>query len=248
MSKAAILPSRMNLQLFKGKKVGAKKGFDLLKKKSDALKKAFRDILIRILDTKKKMGKEFNEALFALAEANFAAGDFSRNVMDSVKTKTNIRLNVSSENVAGVHLPIFSLRGDTDESGDDRALGLTGGGAAISKCKDKFQKFLKTLIAIASLQTQFVTLDEVIKVTNRRVNALEFVVIPRIEFTISYIEKELDEESREDFFRLKKVTDNKKRKKAEDRIEMEKKGNDAAVDEKQVDSIFGEEEDEDLVF
>ena len=106
MSKAAILPSRMyllrslvlikclifcrNLQLFKGKKVGAKKGYDLLKKKSDALKKAFRDILIRILDTKKKMGKEFNEALFALAEANFAAGDFSRNVMDSVKTKTNV--------------------------------------------------------------------------------------------------------------------------------------------------------------
>ena len=71
-----------NLQLFKGKAVGAKKGFDLLKKKSDALKKAFRVILIKIVDTKKRMGKEFNESLMALAEANFAAGDFSRNVMD----------------------------------------------------------------------------------------------------------------------------------------------------------------------
>jgi V-type H+-transporting ATPase subunit D len=70
------------LQLFKGKAVGAKKGFDLLKKKSDALKKAFRVILIKIVDTKKRMGKEFNESLMALAEANFAAGDFSRNVMD----------------------------------------------------------------------------------------------------------------------------------------------------------------------
>ncbi len=67
------------------------------------------------------------------------------------------------------------------------------------------------------------TLDEVIKVTNRRVNALEFIVIPRIEFTISYIEKELDEESREDFFRLKRVTDNKKKKKAEDLFEAEKR-------------------------
>lgn len=82
------------MQLFKTKAVGAKKGFDLLKKKSDALKKSFREILVKIVDTKKKMGKEFNEALLALAEANFAAGDFSRNVLDQVKTKTNVRLNV----------------------------------------------------------------------------------------------------------------------------------------------------------
>lgn len=68
------------MQLFKTKVVGAKKGYDLLKKKSDALKKAFREILIKIVDTKKKMGREFNESLLALAEANFAAGDFSRNI------------------------------------------------------------------------------------------------------------------------------------------------------------------------
>ena len=83
-------------------------------------------------------------------------------------------------------------------------------------------------------------------------NALEFVVIPRIDFTISYIEKELDEESREDFFRLKRVTDNKKIKKAEEFIEQEKR---AAANLKQEngempeghDTIF-EEEDEDIVF
>lgn len=191
--------------------MGAKKGYDLLKKKADALKKAFREVLVKIVDTKKRMGKEFNESILSLAEANFAAGDFSRNVLDGVKIRTNVRVNVSSDNIAGVHLPIFTLRGEQDDSGDDRQmLGLTGGGQAIAKCKERFQRFLKTLIDIASLQTQFVTLDEVIKVTNRRVNALEYVVIPRIRNTISYIEKELDEESREDFFRLKRVTDRKK--------------------------------------
>lgn len=211
-----ILPSRMNLQVFKQKKVGAKKGFDLLKKKADALKKSFREILSKILETKKRMGKDYNTALISLAEANFAAGDFSKSVLDSVKTRTNVRLNVSSENVAGVHLPIFTLRGEADDTNDDRQmLGLTGGGQAIMRCKERFQHFLKILVDIASLQTQFITLDEVIKVTNRRVNALEYVVIPRIEFTISYIEKELDEESREDFFRLKRVTDNKKSEKLE---------------------------------
>jgi len=106
-----------------------------------------------------------------------------------VKTKSSVRLNVASDNIAGVHLPSFALRGDADESGDDRSmLGLTGGGQAIQKCKEKYQKFLKNLVDIASFQTQFITLDEVIKVTNRRVNALEYVVIPRIHFTIKYIE------------------------------------------------------------
>jgi V-type H+-transporting ATPase subunit D len=110
-----ILPSRMNLANFKIRKIGAKKGYDLLKKKADALKKAFRGILSKIVETKKRMGKEFNESLMSLAEANFAAGDFSKSVYDSVKTKTGVRLNVSSENVAGVHLPIFTLRGDGDD-------------------------------------------------------------------------------------------------------------------------------------
>lgn len=59
--------------------------------------------------------------------------------------------------------------------------------------------------------------------TNRRVNALEFIQIPKILGIISWIDRELDEESREDFFRLKKVTDNKKQKKAEDFAEADKK-------------------------
>jgi V-type H+-transporting ATPase subunit D len=54
-----------------------------------------------------------------------------------------------------------------------------------------------------------VTIDRVIKVTNRRVNALEFVVIPAIEDTIKWIEGELDELDREDFYRLKCVQDKK---------------------------------------
>lgn len=45
------------------------------------------------------------------------------------------------------------------------------------------------------------TLDEVIKITNRRVNAIENVVMPKLENTISYITTELDEGEREDFYR-----------------------------------------------
>ena len=69
-------------------------------------------------------------------------------------------------------------------------------------------------------QTAFITLDEVIKVTRRRVNALEFVVQPRIQNTIKYIVSELDERDREEFYRLKKIQDKKKELAARKKIEM----------------------------
>merc|ERR1712164_192514 len=92
-------------------------------------------------------------------------------------------------------------------------VGMAKGGQRITKCRETFVKALQLLISLASLQTSFVKLDEAIKITNRRVNALEHVVIPRIENTIAYIITELDELEREEFFRLKKVQQKKKEKK-----------------------------------
>jgi vacuolar-type H+-ATPase subunit D/Vma8 len=56
------------------------------------------------------MDKEFNECLLSLAETNFDNGDFCKNVMDSMKSRANIRLNISSHNIAGLQLPVFSLK------------------------------------------------------------------------------------------------------------------------------------------
>lgn len=99
------------------------------------------------------------------------------------------------------------------------------------------------------------TLDQALKVTNRRVNALEFIQIPKILGIISWIDRELDEESREDFFRLKKVTDNKKQKKAEEFEEADKKnaaghGNAEEAKEESVipQTSFGLDSDEEDIF
>merc|ERR1712043_93174 len=85
----------------------------------------------------------------------------------------------------------------------------------MGRMKANYQKAINLLVELASLQTSFITLDEVIKTTNRRVNAIEHVIIPRIERTLAYIISELDEMEREEFFRLKKVQDKKKNKKGQ---------------------------------
>jgi len=118
-----------------------------------------------------------------------------------------VRVTSRTDNVAGVKLPVFNQYHTGVENTE--TLGLAGGARKIGACKEKFGEYLKSLIRLASLQTSFVTLDEALKVTNRRVNALENVTIPRIAATLSYISRELDELEREDFTRLKKVQANK---------------------------------------
>jgi V-type H+-transporting ATPase subunit D len=69
-----VPPTRMNLQTFKIKALAAKKGYDLLKKKSDALKVRFRDISRNIYNTKVGMADLSSSAFFSLTEAEYAAG------------------------------------------------------------------------------------------------------------------------------------------------------------------------------
>merc|ERR1740130_987557 len=91
-------------------------------------------------------------------------------------------------------------------------LGVAQGGAVLQKSREIHLNTLTLIIKLASLQTSFVTLDEEIKMTGRRVNALEYVIIPRIEDVISYIKTEIDEEARDEFGRVKKVVEKKKAK------------------------------------
>ncbi|CDI82505.1 vacuolar ATP synthase subunit d, putative, partial [Eimeria acervulina] len=113
------------------------------------------------------------------------------------------------DNVAGVRLPVFQVT--TDPTVDIlKNINLSAGGHVILAARDKYQEALSDLVKLASLQTAFFTLDSEIKMTNRRVNALNNVVLPKLDKSITYITKELDEMEREEFFRLKKIQEKKK--------------------------------------
>lgn len=215
----AIFPSRMAQTIMKARLKGAQTGRSLLKKKADALSIRFRQILRRIIETKTLMGEVMREASLSLAEAKFTMGDFSQQILQNVN-KASIKLRARRDNVAGVQLPVFESCKDGNSTID--LTGLSRGGQQMKKLRDNYEKAIEVLIDLASLQTSFLTLDEVIKITNRRVNAIEHVIIPKIENTVSYIISELDELEREDFYRLKKVQErNKKIKDAEMKRQQE---------------------------
>ncbi|CAM9671258.1 unnamed protein product [Scytosiphon promiscuus] len=212
MSAQQVAPTRMALQTYKGKLLGAKKGYELLKKKSDALKARFRKIAKHIHELKQVMRDDAATAFFSLTQAaQYVAGDFRGKVLDTPRPAA-VRCRARTDNVAGVKLPVFDSYDTGSENKDN--IGLAGGGQKVGQCREKYKAWVENLIKLASLQTSFVTMDEALKVTNRRVNALENVTIPRMEGVISYINRELDELEREDFTRLKKVVE-KKREAAE---------------------------------
>ncbi|KAK9512503.1 hypothetical protein O3M35_000911 [Rhynocoris fuscipes] len=237
--KLPIFPSRGAQSLMKSRLAGAQKGHSLLKKKADALQMRFRSILSKIIETKTLMGEIMKEAAFSLAEAKFATGDFNQVVLQNV-TKAQIKIRTKKDNVAGVTLPVFESYQDGTDTYE--LAGLARGGQQLSKLKKNYQAAIKLLVELASLQTAFVTLDDVIKLTNRRVNAIEHVIIPKIECTLAYIISELDEMEREEFYRLKKIQDKKRiaRQKAE-------KAKAAAGAREHASNIL-EEHDEDLLF
>lgn len=217
-----IFPSRMAMTAMKGRMKGAQTGHRLLKKKADALTLRFRTILKKIIEAKQTMGDVMKEATFSLASVKFTTGANINSLVLQHVTKAQRKVKTGKDNVAGVNLPIFKIC--TEGTDTYELTGLSGGGQQIDRLKKNYIKAVELLIELASLQTSFVTLDGVIKATNRRVNAIEHVIIPKIDRTLRYISQELDEREREEFYRLKKVQEKKKRIAAAKEAELKSKG------------------------
>jgi V-type H+-transporting ATPase subunit D len=217
---------------------------------SDLIRKVkFRDYAKAIAETKANMAVDASSAFFSLTQAEYAAGNFKQKVAEG-SMQARVRVAAGVDNVAGVKLPVFT-KFETGVIADNTSLGLVGGGKKIVAVREKFTILLDMLTKLASLQTSFATLDEALKVTNRRVNALENVTIPKIEGILKYIERELDELEREDFTRLK-MMQNKKEQELK-RIKIEEETNakiSARVESEKENDIMAsyEADDEDVVF
>jgi V-type H+-transporting ATPase subunit D len=224
------LPSRMSLIAFKTRLKGAQKGHSLLKKKADALVIRYRMIMSDLRKAKISVISQVKDSHFCVTNATFIAGDISFAVQESLKLPA-YKTNLHVDNVAGVQIPTMRSHNDDAELAQ-LVSGLGKGGEQIKEARRAFRDTLQALVKIASLQAAWITLDIAIKITNRRVNALEKVVIPKVQGTLDYIGSELDELEREEFFRLKMVQKKKKillRKKLEEAARLGIQMADAAV-------------------
>ncbi|KAK2585706.1 hypothetical protein KPH14_010319 [Odynerus spinipes] len=177
-----VSPTQGSQSLMKSRLISAQKSHVLLKKKADTLLIQFKAVLVTLIENKFIIKEVMKEASFSLAEVKYITGSINQLVLQS-------------------------------EEGLDPFLyiGLARGGQQVLKVKQYYRKALELLIKLASLQSSFVTLEEHVAVTNRRVNALRYIIIPRLERTLTYIATELEEHEREETYRLKKVQARKRR-------------------------------------
>lgn len=237
-----MFPSGGTQIAMKKRLLAAQKGHGLLKKKADGLQIRFRSIVDRIIKKKASMVEAMKTAAISLAETKIVNGGANvnqavlQNVTADAHTKISTEINYAD---GGMATPVFECY-RTGRDGYELT-GLAQGGQRLAEVKKNYWEAVKILVELATLQTAFLVLDDVIKVLNRRVNVLEHVIIPKIERTHAYIVSELDELEREDFYRLKKIQD--KKKTASKRKEQRKK-----KDEADSDNMLEDKEDVDLLF
>lgn len=198
-----IFPTRMNLQTTKARLKSAEKGYTLLKRKSDALQKRYKETEQELNSKKIKLRDLMNDAYLCLSECEFLGANFNLFIHEAKKKPSYI--TVKNESVSGVTLHEFKFNCDYS-----KVFCLDRATMNLQTTRKKLLDIISFLCTLASLESSFKALDEVVKSVNRRVNALEFMVVPKLTNTITYINAELDELDREEFFRLKKIQNLKK--------------------------------------
>ncbi|KAG5345083.1 VATD ATPase, partial [Acromyrmex charruanus] len=206
VDKLAVFPTSSSHTNVKCRLTCARRGRDLLSKRIDGLLIRFRQIMLQLLKNKSQLGQVMRDAAFSLVEVNYATGGVNELVLQAVdKAKTKIRSR--QEMIGGIRLWIY----EAFRSGADpfKFIGLARGGQQVARLKINYGKAIDLLVELASLQRNCRIVDRIIKTTRRRVNALRYIIIPRLERTLAYIITELDEYEREEFYRLKKIRERK---------------------------------------
>lgn len=192
--------TRMELLKLRGKKKLAKRGHDLLKKKRDTLIKEFFSLIKSYKELKSTTITQLDSAFENLHIAEAVSGVNRVKGLSYAKTPT-CQISATTNNLMGVQVPKFTITPIESEINAS----LIGTTFYVNKAQDSFTKLLPSIVMLAEKEQVIFTLAEEIKKTKRRVNALEFIKIPEMEYQERIIKMQLAEIERESFARLKSV-------------------------------------------
>ena len=207
-----IQPTRSELLEVTKKIRLTKNGHKILKLKRDGLILEFFNILDQAKDLRQEIAKQYIQAKEKIAIAGAVDGVIAvRSAAYALTVHPEIQLR--SRNLMGVVVPeIKSSR--IVAPLDERGYGIIGTSPRIDEAADAYEKLVETVVKAAELETTMKKLLEEIERTKRRVNALEFKVLPELEEIERFIRFRLEEMERDNIFRLKRI-----KSKAEKRAE-----------------------------
>ena len=198
-----VKPTRMELLQLKKRKVLAERGHKLLKEKRDALISEFLSIAGDVKNVRNEAEAELMQAYQNLLAAQAIMGSGSVKEA-SLNSEQDIQVEMNARNVMGVTVPLVEI-GKVERTMIRRGYGLADTSAMLDDASKKMEIALSKIIKLAEIEETVRRLAlEVVK-TKRRVNALEYIVMPRLTATVKYIRMRLDEMERESFIRLKKI-------------------------------------------
>jgi len=205
-----IKPTRSELIKLKKRIKIARAGHALLKRKRDGLIQEFFKVLEKAKTQKSKLKEKYLNAVQELEITRAIEGSLSVKSIAMILPKQK-EIEVKTKAVMGVKVP--EIKGEAQLTGiTERGYGLISTSSHIDKSIDLFQETIKEIMIAAEIETTLKKLLKEIDKTKRRVNALEFKVIPEMEAQFKFVKMRLEEMEREDIFRLKKIKGKKMRK------------------------------------
>ncbi|WP_254536547.1 V-type ATP synthase subunit D [Halomarina litorea] len=211
-----VKPTRKNLMAIEERIELSERGHDTLEKKRDGLIMEFMDILDQAQDTRSGLNDAYETAQRKINMSRAMDGDVAvRGAAAALKEHPEI--TTQSKNIMGVVVPQIESS-KVKKSLDQRGYGVVGTSARIDEAAEAYEELLEQIILAAEVETAMKKMLEEIETTKRRVNALEFKLLPDLRDNQEYIEQKLEEQEREEIFRLKKI---KAKKEEEEKAERE---------------------------
>lgn len=200
MTRINVNPNRMELLKLRRRAAIARRGHKLLKDKLDELMKQFLDLVKKGGSQRDELERRLAEAhtVFAVARSEMMAEELEEAL---AVPAAFLEVGVEDRRIVGVRVSHFEVK----TSGDFHAYSLSATPLALDGALRRYLDLLPELLRLAETENNISRLAAEIEKTRRRVNALEYVLIPSLEETVGYITMKLDEMERSYRTQLMKI-------------------------------------------